>query len=637
MNKYQKTLQQYWGYDSFRPLQEDIIRSVDEHKKDTLGLLPTGGGKSIIFQVPALASPGICLVVTPLIALMKDQVENLKTRGIKAAAIYSGMSRREIETVYDNCAFGDYKFLYISPERLATDMFRAKVQAFNVNLIAIDEAHCISQWGYDFRPSYLNISSIRELVPNAPFLALTATATPEVVVDIQEKLNFKTQNLFQKSFARENLTYIVREIEDKNNYLLRIVTKTSGSGVVYVRNRKRTKEIAEFLLQNGISADYYHAGIEPKQKDQKQDHWKQDKTRIIVSTNAFGMGIDKPDVRFVVHMDLPDSLEAYFQEAGRGGRDGKRAYAVLLYNNNDVKNLKTRISTEFPEREIIKRVYNALCNYYQIPIGGGKGQTHVFKLRDFIARFKFSVLQAYNSVKFLQQEGYLELTEDAFIHSRVQFTVSRDDLYKFQVANAKFDAFIKLLLRSYAGLFSQYTKIDEDFLAAKGNTTRDIVYKYLVTLAKSKVIDYIPQKKDPFIYFTEERLDDKNLRISKENYEKRKERFQKKIEAVIGYVTQENKCRSRFLLEYFGEKNTNPCQQCDVCRAINEKTNTLSQEKTIERQLLAQLEKQPEMELKQLVDSISEHHEKVILVIQAMLDANILQYTNSMRIKKTAQ
>jgi len=566
MSRYTEILEKVWGYPSFREMQEDIIVSVADHNKDTLGLLPTGGGKSILFQVPALAKDGVCIVVTPLIALMKDQVENLKRRRIKAIAVYTGMSKHEIGIALDNIVFGDYKFLYLSPERLGTELFLAKLPSMNVNLIAIDESHCISQWGYDFRPSYLKIADIRQHLPNVPILALTATATPEVANDIQEKLQFKEPNLFRKSFERTNLIYIVRKVEDKLRYLLKIARTNKGTAVVYVRNRKKTREIAKFLQDNGISADYFHAGIDPKEKDRKQDAWKNDKIRIIVSTNAFGMGIDKSDVRFVVHMDLPDTIEAYFQEAGRGGRDEKTAYAVLLFNNMDIANLKRSITNAYPERTFIKSVYTALGNFLQIPIGAGKGFSYDFNISEFARRYKFPILQVFSSLKFLQREGYLEFTEEVFQSSKLIFNVGQEDLYKFQVANANFDAFIKLILRSYSGVFSNYTNIDEFRLSKKANTTKDVIYKYLQKLAKFKIITYIPQRKTPYIIYTEERLEDKSVIISKENYDNLKERQINRIEAVINYITNTEKCRSQMLLAYFGEKNAKECGNCDYCR-----------------------------------------------------------------------
>ncbi len=632
MNKYQQILTKYWGYSNFRPLQEDIIKSVADEGKDTLGLLPTGGGKSIIFQVPALAKPGICLVVTPLIALMKDQVQNLAKKEIKASAIYTGMTKHEIEIALENCIFGNTKFLYLSPERLNTELFLAKLPRMNVNLIAIDEAHCISQWGYDFRPSYLQIADIRKHLPDVPILALTATATPEVVEDIQEKLQFKQKNVFQKSFERKNLVYIVRTVEDKLRYLLKIVKTNSGCGVVYVRNRKKTKEIALFLQENKVSADYFHAGIKPEDKDAKQEAWKNGTIRIIVSTNAFGMGIDKSNVRFVVHMDLPDSLEAYFQEAGRGGRDEKTAYAVLLYNDNDKVKLEKSVSDSFPEKEKIKNIYNALGNYFQLPVGSGKNQSFNFDIGDFASRYTIQIITIYNSLKFLQKEGYIEYTDEVFNPSRIYFTTNRDDLYKFQVANAHFDSFIKLVLRTYTGLFTTYVSIDEKYLAKKANTTVDVIYKYLQNLNKQGIIIYIPQQKLPYVIFTEERLDEKSLIIGKDNYDELKKRYISRINSVINYATSTAKCRSELLLQYFGEKDTVRCGNCDICRKRNELELSKYEFDLILEKVKTMLRQNP-YRLEDIIKITAEKEEKVLSVIQWLQENNKIIYNEKMELK----
>ena len=492
MNQYESILKEYWGYDKFRPLQLEIIESTCSGK-DTLGLLPTGGGKSITFQVSALSKSGICIVVTPLIALMKDQVENLKNKNIKAYTIYSGQSKQEIDIMLNNCVYGDIKFLYVSPERLGTEIFKARVPDMNVNLIAVDEAHCISQWGYDFRPSYLKIANLRQLLPNIPVLALTATATSKVVDDIQDKLMFKQKNVFKKSFERKNLVYWVKESENKDNDLLKITKRNQGTGIVYVRNRRKTKETAEFLVRNGISADYYHAGLSPELRDLKQQEWMDDKTKVIVSTNAFGMGIDKSDVRYVVHLDLPDSLEAYFQEAGRGGRDEKKAHAILLYNRHDRAKLRQNLTNSYPEIDFIKDVYENVGAFLQIPIGAGKGGSYNFELGEFITKYKYSAVKALNALKILEMEGYIAVTEEVNIPPRVKFIVNRNDLYKFQVDKLQFDAFIKLLLRSYTGLFQEYAAVDEYVLASKAQCSVETVHEYLVTLDKMKIIDYIPR------------------------------------------------------------------------------------------------------------------------------------------------
>ncbi len=621
---YQQILTKYWGYSKFRAMQEDIIDAVVKGN-DVLGLLPTGGGKSITFQVPAMHSEGICLVITPLIALMKDQVENLQQKGIKAMAIYSGMSKHEIKVAFDNCAYGNYKFLYISPERIASSFFKERLKLMHVNLIAVDEAHCISQWGYDFRPSYLQIAELRDLIPDVPVIALTATATPDVVNDIQEKLKFKKKLVFTKSFERKNLTYIVRNVEDKKNYLLKIISKTKGTGIVYVRNRKNTKEIALFLSENGIRADYYHAGLNNKSRSDKQEKWKSGRIRVIVATNAFGMGIDKPDVRFVVHVDIPDSLEAYYQEAGRAGRDEKLSYAVLLYNSADEVKLKTRMAKSFPARDKIKSIYHAACNHCGVAVGEGKGHVFDFKLFDFCKQFKFDYVEAYNSLKILQQEGYIETTDEVENPSRIMFLVARDALYQFQVANAKYDALIKLILRSYTGIFNDYIKIDEEQLATRLQSTREIVYDILLALSKHKIINYIPSKQTPFIIFTTERLDAKSLIISKENYDTKKEIFEKKLNATLHYATTGHHCRSKILLEYFGQKDVKRCGQCDYCSKRNELDLSQYEFDIILKKIKQQLSGTPH-KMEDLVDKIPYAHNKVIKVIRWLFDQKKIQY-----------
>ncbi|MDD3568368.1 MAG: RecQ family ATP-dependent DNA helicase [Bacteroidales bacterium] len=629
MNQFEKILYQYWGYTSFRAIQQEIIESVYSGK-DTLALMPTGGGKSITFQVPALAKDGLCIVVTPLIALMKDQVENLKKKGIKAAALHSGMKRHELEVTLDNCAYGDYKFLYLSPERLGTDLFRMRLRKMNVNLVAIDESHCISQWGYDFRPSYLKIVELRELLPDVPFLAVTATATPEVVEDIQEKLGFAQKHVVKMSFERKNLVYLVRNVEDKNKHLLKIVNGLPGTGVVYVRNRLKTKEIAMMLQNEGVTADYYHAGLSPEERNAKQDDWQHDRTRVIVSTNAFGMGIDKPDVRFVVHMDLPDSPEAYFQEAGRGGRDGKLAYAILLYNNSDKAKIDQRTQSSFPEPDEIKRCYQALCSFLGVAIGAGKGEVYDFNLIEFATAYKFNFAHAYSCLKFLELEGYIELTDELDNPSRIMVTASKNELYKYQVAHAEMDHFVKVILRNYAGLFNDYVKIDEKHLARISGKQLPEVTESLIKLSRAKIINYIPRKKTPLIIFTEERLDDKNLRISPENYNLRKERYTKRIEAMVNYASGTAKCRSMSLLEYFGEKNATRCGKCDVCTSRNE----LDMSKYQFDQILEQIKNNLQSDgvtLEKLVDSVKFPSDKTTRVIRWLLDNNkILKDSNEL-------
>ncbi|HYW97427.1 MAG TPA: ATP-dependent DNA helicase RecQ [Bacteroidales bacterium] len=569
MTDFQQILTRYWGYSKFRPLQEEIIRSVyDGH--DTLGLMPTGGGKSLTFQVPAMAMDGICLVITPLIALMKDQVGNLKKRGIRATAIHSGLSREEIDITFDNCIYGDYKFLYLSPERLSTDLFRVRVEKMNVCIVAIDESHCVSQWGYDFRPSYLTIAHLHELLPGVPFLALTATATPKVLDDIMDRLAFREKRVFRKSFERKNITYRVDHVEDKLRRLLLIAKDHNGSGIVYVRSRKKTREMALFLRHNHISADYYHAGLSHEIRSRRQEEWQSGKSRVIVATNAFGMGIDKPDVRFVVHTDLPDSPEAYFQEAGRAGRDEKPALAVLLYNESDKRQAQQRIATTFPEIQVVKNVYNALGNYFQLATGSGKGLSFDFILSDFLAKYHFNALVAHNSLQILQREGYIEMSDEINNPSRVHFKIDRDDLYKFQVSNAQFDGFIKLMMRSYTGLFSTFVPVDEHLLARRSGLTEENIYAYLVKLSSYGIINYIPRKRNPVITYTEERLDVRNLQFSVDTYRFLKDRYIERINAMVGYASGTTKCRSSFFLEYFGEKDPPRCGQCDVCQERNE-------------------------------------------------------------------
>ena len=496
MKCFQEVLKQYWGYEAFRPLQEEIIQSVYEGK-DTLGLMPTGGGKSITFQVPTLTMEGICIVVTPLIALMKDQVDNLKQIGIKATAVHSGLTRQEIITQLENCIFGDYKFLYVSPERLGTEIFLNKVQAMKVCLLVVDESHCISQWGYDFRPSYLKIADVRELLPNVPVLALTATATPEVVDDIQERLHFREKNVFQKSFMRENLAYIVRNTEDKLHELTHILERVPGTAIVYVRNRKKTKEVAEYLQQQHISANYFHAGLNYDEKQIRQNAWKAGETRVIVATNAFGMGIDKPDVRLVIHLDMPSSLEEYYQEAGRAGRDGKKAYAVALCSPTDTTQLKKRLSDEFPPKDFIYRVYEALGNYFQIAVGFGLDTTHDFVLTDFCAAYKFPITPTHHALKLLELAGYIEYVEEAENASRLLFLATREELYKYLKQDLLTDRVVKTILRSYTGLFSDYAYINESQIATRAECSRDEVYHLLVGLSKYKIVHYIPEKKTP--------------------------------------------------------------------------------------------------------------------------------------------
>jgi ATP-dependent DNA helicase RecQ len=620
IESYRQILTKYWGYNSFKPLQEDIIKSVAEGK-DTLGLMPTGGGKSITFQVPALAQEGICLVITPLIALMKDQVNRLNNLEIKSIAIHSGMTGEEIDNALENSIFGNYKFLYISPERISTKVFQAKVSRLNLSLVAIDEAHCISQWGYDFRPSYLKIASLREHISEkVPFLALTASATPQVIDDIMKKLAFREKNVLRTSFDRKNISYLVRKVEDKGAYLIRTLQKTSGSGIVYVRSRKRCKEVAEYLVNNGISADFYHAGLTDELRDKKQASWTIGETRVIIATNAFGMGIDKSAVRFVIHWDIPDSIESYFQESGRAGRDGKPAFAVLLYSPADKARLIDTIRKKYPEIEKIKDIYEALCNYLQVPLGSGKDSVFDFNMYDFVAKYRLPVIETYNSLQFLQREGYMEFTEEINNPSRVHFIVSRDDLYKFQVANESFDGFIKLLLRSYTGMFSEFVPVNEEALSRKSAATRDTIYQYLVKLSSFNIIRYIPGKKTSLVIFTEERLVRKALMISPDNYLHVKEKYEIRLNKMIEYADSESHCRSVYLLNYFGEESDR-CGICDVCRERNELDLSKYEFDLILEDIKSVLgEKSPDAE--ELVKLIDNSEDKVIKVIRWLLDHN---------------
>ena len=629
MNKYQEILKQYWGYDSFRDLQEEIITSIGEGK-DTLGLMPTGGGKSITFQVPALAQEGICIVITPLIALMKDQVQNLRKREIKALAIYSGMTRQEILTALENCIFGNYKFLYISPERLDTEIFRTKLRSMKVSMITVDESHCISQWGYDFRPAYLKIAEIRELLPEVPVLALTATATLEVVTDIQARLKFREGNVFRMSFERKNLAYIVRKTDNKTKEIPYILQRISGSAIIYVRNRRRTKEITELLMNEGITADFYHAGLDNAVKDLRQKRWQSGEVRVMVATNAFGMGIDKPDVRIVLHLDLPDSPEAYFQEAGRAGRDGEKAYAVILYSKSDKTTLHKRVVDTFPDKEYILNVYEHLQYYYQMAMGDGFQCIREFNLEEFCRKFKYFPVPVDSALKILTQAGYLEYTDEQDNSSRILFTIRRDELYKLREMGKEAEALIQSILRSYTGVFTDYAYISEESLAVRTGLTRQQIYNILVTLTKRRIVDYIPRKKTPYIIYTRERLELRFLHIPPSVYEERKARYEARIKAMEEYVTTENICRSRMLLRYFGEKNEHNCGQCDVCLS-KRATDNLSEKsyEEVKRQILNLLSHSP-LTPAETADQIKAEKEDIGQVIRYLLDEGELKMQDGM-------
>ena len=598
-DKYRQILKQYWGYDDFRGIQREIIESIG-NGHDTLGLMPTGGGKSITFQVPALCSNGTCIVITPLIALMKDQVQNLRRRGIQASAIYSGLSHEEIVTTLENCILGNTKILYVSPERLSSELFRTKLRHMRVSIITVDEAHCISQWGYDFRPSYLRIADIRRDHPNVPVLALTATATPAVVQDIQDRLTLSSSksekpglsetarfNVFRMSFERKNLAYIVRHAPDKRQQLIHILNSVAGCAIVYARSRRRTKEVTELLSEAGISATFFHAGLDQATKDERQRDWQQDKIRVMVATNAFGMGIDKPDVRLVIHIDSPDSIEAYFQEAGRAGRDGQKAYAVLLYNEGDRRKLSKRLNDTFPDKDYIKKVYEHLAYYYQVGVGSGFHATFEFNIDDFCHKFHHFPIQVDSALKILNRAGYIEYTEEQDNQARVMFTVTRNELYRLEGNSPDEDRVITALLRNYGGLFVDFNFIDESFIASQCALQPQQVYLILKSLSQKHILHFIPQKKTPYVRYLQRREDMDHVQIPPSVYEERKVLFQERIQAMINYATCDNICRSRQLLRYFGEADSHDCRQCDVCL---DHTNGHASESTLSPEANAILE-----------------------------------------------
>lgn len=618
-------LKKYWGFEGFRTLQEEIIRSVLEGS-DTLALLPTGGGKSICFQVPTMAMEGIAIVVSPLIALMKDQVANLRKRNIKAEAIFSGMSFRDIDRILDNCVYGQVKFLYLSPERLQSELVIERIKKMQVSLVAVDEAHCISQWGYDFRPPYLQIVNLRELIPHTPFIALTATATSEVVKDIQEKLAFRAgkQQLYQKSFVRSNLSYSVLQEENKFGKLAQILTNVRGSAVVYVRNRRKTKEIALYLSKRKISADYYHAGLPTATRDLKQEAWTESRTRVMVSTNAFGMGIDKPDVRAVVHMDLPDNLEAYFQEAGRAGRDGQKAYAVLLYNQQDKEQLERNYGLAFPEIAEIKKTYQALGSFLQLAIGGGEGQSFDFDIIDFAQKFQFHPVKVFNSLKALEQVGLIILTEAVYIPASLRIKVNKDALYDFQLRNPKLDKILKVILRSYQGAFQDYIKLRETQLARSLSIPKTELQRALLLLRKEGIVDYVPQKENPQIIFLQERLPIEDLLIDQQLYHFRKNRYLERVNKAISYA-ETILCRQQQLVRYFGEDNEEKCGICDVCLGRH-KAEVDKDEFERYKTKIQRLLKREKLSLSEIVDSFTSRHEnKVLQVMEYLVDEGFVE------------
>ena len=584
---YLDILHQYWGYPDFRGIQKEIIESIGAGK-DTLGLMPTGGGKSLTFQIPALAQDGVCIVITPLIALMKDQVDHLRHQGIPAAAVYSGMHRDAIVATLENCVLGGTRLLYISPERIGSDIFQVKLRHMKVSFITVDEAHCISQWGYDFRPSYLQIAAIRRLVPKAPVLALTATATPEVVDDIQERLGFKVKNVFRMSFERKNLAYVVRQTEDKDAEMVHILQSVPQTAIIYCRSRKRTKDVAQKLTEYGISATWYHAGLEPAVKDQRQNDWQNDRIRVIVATNAFGMGIDKPDVRVVIHLDCPSSLEAYFQEAGRAGRDGRKAYAVLLYNGSDRRTLQKRVEDTFPPKEYVQTVYEHLAYFYQIGVGSGAGCTFEFPIDRFCTTFKHFPTRANAALTLLQRAGYIDYEQNPDTQARIRFLLNRDDLYRLDALSDKENEVVTALLRNYGGLFSDYGYVDESYIAQEAGLDRNQTYTVLVNLSKKRIINFIPRKNTPIIRYRSDRIDGADIVLDRSVYEDRKAQFVKRILSVIDYAQNGRVCRSRQLLRYFGETKSVDCGQCDVCLSHTD-TEDGDERKLIRRQLLTLL------------------------------------------------
>ena len=622
-------LKTYWGYDDFRSLQEEIIRSVLDGK-DTLALMPTGGGKSLTYQVSGLAMEGVCLVVTPLIALMKDQVEDLKNRQIPAEAIYTGMRRDRVESIINKCIYDTVKFLYVSPERLYSERFREKLRLMNVCLITVDEAHCISQWGYDFRPPYLRIAEVREFFPGVATLALTATATPEVVEDIQKQLHFSTPNVLSKSFRRENISYVIRDTEAKPLELFNILSKVQGGAIVYVRTRLKASSIAAFLNKSGIKSDFYHAGLSSAQRARRQEAWKSGKVPVVVATNAFGMGIDKADVRVVVHYDVPDSPEAYFQEAGRAGRDGKRAYAVLLSSRAALGGLQKRIDDAFPPKDYILRVYEALANYYQLGEGEGQGRAFEFNLKLFARNFKLNEARVMSAISILEVAGFLGYTTDINSRSRVMFTVLRDRLYEFETGDPLLERLMVLLMRNYAGIFVQDAYVDEGFLADQLDVTRKVLYDAFISLAKRKIIRYVPGDVKPYIVYYQPRLPLSYITIGREAYENRKELFVTKIGAMARYIRDDETCRQLLLMEYFGQKEDKPCGICDVC--IGKKKRLHREErKSLEEQILQVLAKQ-NTNIRELVRQLGEDEEVVIGQVRKLLDEGKIQYVSTLEL-----
>ncbi|MCY7409236.1 MAG: RecQ family ATP-dependent DNA helicase [Chitinophagales bacterium] len=618
----------YWGFSQFREIQEDIINAVLQGD-DALALLPTGGGKSLCFQLPALAKDGICIVISPLIALMKDQVMHLQSKGIKAVAIYSGMTNMEIDRLLDNCVHGHYKLLYVSPERLTTEIMQVRAQKMKVNLIAVDEAHCISQWGYDFRPPYLKIAEFRKLMPHVPVLALTATATAEVVNDICEKLEFKTKNIFRKSFLRENLSYSILFEEDKFVRIAKMLDKVKGTSLVYVRNRRRTKEVAEYLKKKNISADYYHAGLDHETRSTKQEAWSKNKTRVIVCTNAFGMGIDKPDVRLVVHWDVPNDLESYFQEAGRGGRDGNKSYAVQLYNQSDILDLEERLKHGIPSIEKLKQTYQALANNFQLATGAGAGVSYDFDIRQFCKIYKLNPVEVFEALSILQQEEYIATTDSVFIPSRLFIKVDKETLYRFEVENKKFETIIRTLSRTYSGIFEEFVIINEFDLARHLKLDRKEIINQLKELQRFNLLQYEQKKDSPQIVFIRSREDSSQMQFNYELLKKRRASHEKRLTMMKRYVTEKTICRSQQLLSYFGEKDSARCGICDVCLKRNKLDVTDFELEEITSQIKILLALNP-LTINEVVSKTEKAKEqKILLTIRWLLDNRVLEMTKS--------
>ncbi len=626
----QEILKQYWGYDSFQSKQEEAIHSVLD-AKDTLTLLPTGGGKSICFQVPALMMEGICIVISPLIALMNDQVTALKAKNIRALAITSGMSFSEVDIALDNCIHGNYKFLYLSPERLESEMVQQRLKKMNINLLAVDEAHCISEWGYNFRPSYLRIAEIREIT-NAPIIALTATATPLVTKDIQEKLKFTDDNIISTSFFREELSYVVLKQDDKDSKLIQILNRVKGTSIVYCRTRKETKRVHQLLSEYGISSHFYHAGLDVIDRASKQKQWQLNHVRVMVATNAFGMGIDKADVRLVIHNHLPFSLEAYFQEAGRAGRDRKLAYSILLYNDLDIHNLNKQISDHYPEIDVVRNVYQQMANFFGIAIGDGKHQEFQFHINEFCERYNLNQLQTYNVLKLLEKEDYIKLSEAIHQPSRVYIKVSHTELYQFQIANKQYDLLLKILLRSYGSLFDNFTKIQENIIAKRTQLTTQEVKDFLFKLEKMDILDYIPQNSNPKLLLLKTRVDSKHISLSKETIETRKANEEAKAASVIQYASNQYQCRSSVLQKYFGEENKERCNKCDVCLERN-KLKINDQEFDDIMKAIEKLISQKPMCIDDIIMSIVEFREdKMVNVLQFLSDNGQIAFNDEQKL-----